>query len=446
MKKILALTLLLAASFHAKAQISSYTDLGTKFTSEDLNGTSRFVSMGGAFGALGGDLSAISVNPAGAAVFMDSQFTGTLGYRSTEFKSNYYGTPTNSNDDYFNIQQIGVVFVNEYNSSTWSKVAFGFNYTLSTDYDNDWRAEGNSNFPTFTKSPDGESEPYLYTTGQRFLNVYEGQKNRYEFFIAADVNDQFQIGGSIISFSNDLNQNVILKEYNDDNQGNELDATLDEYLEVRSNGIALNFGLIYKPIQSVRLGLSYQTPTWYSVSEAYVKSERRFFSIDETTYVDNFDPNFFDYDLRTPSKTTASFAYIFGKKGLISVDYTYQNYSNIEYDNPYNDFNNENRFFSQNLNGVSQLRIGTEWRLKNLSLRGGYNYEQSPYKNSKSSENINRIAFGLGYNFGRVKIDLSYQNVQYDTYYDFYPQYEQVDLTKLKVNTSSILGSVSIEL
>ena len=42
------------------------------------NGSARFNSMGGAFGALGGDLSAISINPAGSVVFIDSEIGFTF--------------------------------------------------------------------------------------------------------------------------------------------------------------------------------------------------------------------------------------------------------------------------------------------------------------------------------------------------------------------------------
>ena len=49
------------------------------------NGTARFESMGGAFGALGGDLSAINVNPASSSVFNDNEYGLTLG---SEKKSN----------------------------------------------------------------------------------------------------------------------------------------------------------------------------------------------------------------------------------------------------------------------------------------------------------------------------------------------------------------------
>jgi len=48
------------------------------FTSNNPSGTARFESMGGAFGALGGDLSAININPASSAVFNDNEYGFTL--------------------------------------------------------------------------------------------------------------------------------------------------------------------------------------------------------------------------------------------------------------------------------------------------------------------------------------------------------------------------------
>ena len=42
----------------------------TYFLGSELNGSARYNGMAGAFGALGGDLSAISINPAGSSVFL----------------------------------------------------------------------------------------------------------------------------------------------------------------------------------------------------------------------------------------------------------------------------------------------------------------------------------------------------------------------------------------
>lgn len=60
-----------------------------QLTQGDLKGTARFVSMGGAFGALGGDLSTLTQNPAGIGVYRSSEIGVTLDF-------NFQATKTNS--------------------------------------------------------------------------------------------------------------------------------------------------------------------------------------------------------------------------------------------------------------------------------------------------------------------------------------------------------------
>src|SRR6056297_492615 len=90
-----------------------------KYGTENLQGTARFQSMGGAFGALGGDLSALNINPAGAAVFNNTLVTFSGTFFVTDNEANYFGTQRNSNINDFNINQIGGVFVfNNTNSNS----------------------------------------------------------------------------------------------------------------------------------------------------------------------------------------------------------------------------------------------------------------------------------------------------------------------------------------
>ena len=53
-----------------------------RYSTEDLNGSARYQALGGAFGALGGDLSAITNNPAGSSVFALNEAGGTLSVQS----------------------------------------------------------------------------------------------------------------------------------------------------------------------------------------------------------------------------------------------------------------------------------------------------------------------------------------------------------------------------
>ena len=65
-KKIgmIALTMLVTVSVGAQSAYDA-----TNIASSDLNGTARFVGMGGAMGALGGDISTIGTNPAGIGLY-----------------------------------------------------------------------------------------------------------------------------------------------------------------------------------------------------------------------------------------------------------------------------------------------------------------------------------------------------------------------------------------
>lgn len=82
-----------------------------RYAQDNLNGTARFKAMGGAFGALGGDLSSINVNPAGSAVFSNNQITVTVSNYDTKNNATYFGTPTTEKDNSFDLNQAGGVFV-----------------------------------------------------------------------------------------------------------------------------------------------------------------------------------------------------------------------------------------------------------------------------------------------------------------------------------------------
>ena len=55
---------------------------------------------------------------------------------------------------------------------------------------------------------------------------------------------------------------------------------------------------------------------------------------------------------------------------------------------------------SSALDGVSTFRLGGEYRLGLVSLRGGYRFEQSPYVDETTVGDLNGYSAGLGFNFG----------------------------------------------
>lgn len=115
-----------------------------RYSQENLTGTARFRAMGGAFGALGGDLSAINVNPAGSAIFSNNQIATTLSNNNTSNNSNYYGTSIISKDNVFDLNQAGGVFVfKEQNpNNNWRKISVAINYENANSFSNSLISSG----------------------------------------------------------------------------------------------------------------------------------------------------------------------------------------------------------------------------------------------------------------------------------------------------------------
>ena len=461
MKKITLSIFFITLSFVSFSQSIGYEDLALLFSSDDNLGSARFNAMSGAFGALGGDISAFKINPAGAAVFNNGLVTTTGSSRTTKNQSLYYGNKTTTQDEYFNLSQAGGVFVyRNYVNKDWSKFSMGFNFSIKNDFRDYFIANGNSGFSTFNEFPLDTNNPktqYDFTDSQRFINTYNGELSEYNFVISALYKKDLYVGFSINTFDLKFSQNNTLTEKNNDGNGNVLNARYNQQNYTLGTGFSLNAGLIYKASKYLRLGFSYQTPTWFTEineetnivdNDGFFGDTTIFVSNDTTTYdntLGGFNPRQnFSYKLKTPGVATASAAFIFGSWGLISADYSYKTYNNMKLSN--DDFSQENEFFLNNLRNTYTLKLGTEWRLKSLSIRGGYLYEQSPDKFAIESDNIKGYSFGAGYSFGNVKFDISYQNKSRTQLYDFYQDYSQVKPSELTIDNKIMTASITINL
>ena len=425
MKKIiLFLSLFLAIS--TQAQIISTTDAAVLFSYDEHYGSARFEALSGAFGALGGDMSAAEINPAGIAVFLNNQSSMSLGYRKTDINTSFYGNTINNNDQFINFSQAGGVLVfNLSDDEIWQKVALGFNYSIVNDYNNSFLMEGNSGTPDFLDDPflnndtDATNDVfYNNVEGQSFINSTGGLNDKFTFSIGAQYNDKLYYGLSISTYNMDYTQTADLEEYNNDGNGNTFDASLLQNLQTPVTGFSFGFGLIAKPINSIRFGLSYHSPIWYDLTDFYSDDLQINVSNDSELFSDVSD-GAFDYKVTTPSVLNASLGLIFGSNGLLSIDYAFKDYQNTRL-KPTAEFTTENQDMSTMLRGASQYRIGAEWRLEMVSLRGGYFIEQSPYKNSPSGDDITGYSLGLGFHLSdRSKLDLAYTNTTYNQPYAF---------------------------
>ncbi len=435
---------MLCVAYMSNAQTLSYNDIGVLFSKENINGTARYNAMSGAFGALGGDLSSIETNPAGAAVFLKSEFAVSLNVHTIETTASFYGTSELIENDNTNLSQAGGVFVfNTNRNSDWSNVALGFNFSIIDDFENLWLASGNSGFAPISDIYD-PTLVYPNSDGQYLQNFTDGRNNKYTFTLASQYQDNLYVGVSINTYDIEHYQNTLIEEYNNDGGGNTFDVSQIQELLTYGEGFSFTLGFISKPSDNIRFGLAYQSPVWYTLNEEFVEFDVTIFENDIVTETDFSGINGFNYKLRTPSKLTGSFAYIFEKQGLISIDYIYKNYSNIELSNA--NFTEENSAFDNNLESTGQIRIGTEWRFKDISLRGGYHLEKSPYKSAIDSDNTEGFSVGAGYKFRGGKLDFAYQKFTNTASYNFYPQYNQVNPVELDIDTSKFTATLILSI
>jgi long-subunit fatty acid transport protein len=301
--------------------------------------------------------------------------------------------------------------------------------------------------------------PIIYdiSEDQELSNYYDGEISELNFAFSGVYQEKLHVGAGLNFYDISFSQQTVLRETNNDGNDNTLNSRF--YQENYTNGVgfSLSTGFIYKPTNTFRFGISYKSPTWFTeiIENTNIINNDGFFgdteievSNSDVIYNNNFGGNLpiqeLLYKLRTPSKITASTAIIFGKFGLISFDYSTNNYKGLYLSG--DNFSQENLFFDNQLKRADAIRLGSEWRINNLSVRGGYVYEQSPFINSISSDNLESYSLGLGYNFGTVKLNLSYKKSNKTDQYDFYPQYNEVEATQLNINNTIITIGFSVNI
>jgi hypothetical protein len=443
-----------------------------RFSREDLMGTARFTGMAGAFSSLGGDLSALKLNPAGSSVFLTNHASGTLNLNIKNNDVNFTDGFTDETETTFDLNQLGIVFVFAANNEdvTLSKYAYGFTYEQVADYDNSYVARGNNNqsidqffvdsangIPLDLLTPlNGESIADLYTflgetegvtaqnallgfqsfvidpvnpddfnnmdyisnvTANQFLQDYfiqeDGYNGKFSFNASLELNKRFYFGLNLNAHYMEYDRFTSFFESNSDPTSEINSIRFDNRLRTRANAFSFQLGSIVKITDQFRAALSYNSPTWYDVSDETSQFIR--------TGSDEYGPasvnprvlNVFpDYNYRTASKWTAGLSYIFKGRGLLSIDYSLQDYSNAKFTTNSLEFLNTD--IEQNLTSAANLNIGGEYVFKQFKFRGGYFLQETPYEDDFIQGDLEGFSLGLGYTIKNVNIDLAYSLASLD--------------------------------
>ncbi len=479
-----------------------------RYSEDEIQGSARFRALSGAFGALGGDMSAVSINPAGSAVFNSSHASLSLISSDKNNDVSYFdGFDSTSNSD-IDLNQAGIAIVlrNKNQNTDWNKIVFGFAYDRANNFEDDWFAFGrNTNsidsyflenaqglrldeisaFPdeSYTEAYNDIGQTYGYQNQQAFLGyesyilepenntdentVYTtniapgtfnqeysyaatGYNGKFSFNFATQYQDNLYFGINLNSHFIDYERSTYFYEENSNAGSIVNEVGFENNLSTVGTGFSFQIGGIAKLDDNFRVGLSYNSPTWYTISDEttqYIATVRDDAGIAVNQTINPQIVNVFeDYKLETPAKVTGSLAYIFGEQGLISFDYSIKNYSNIKF-KPTSDtyFAYQNDIISDNLKSTSTYRIGGEYKHKQFSFRGGYRMEESPYENESTIGDLTGYSLGLGYNFGNTKLDLTFDKSERETNYQLFDT-GLTDSANLNTDNTNVTLSLSFNL
>ena len=471
MKKIYLFTAMAMTAMQMQAQPAATQDtyVGASLATEDLNGTARYVGMGGAMDALGADISTMGTNPAGIGLFRKGQVSATLSVNSQEDgKSFQDGSKTHVSFD-----QIGIVFASQ--SGKTSFLNFGFNFHKNRNFNhvlsaaNALRGSSQSS-QSVIKDGIGLFDTYgwsqlddlyygnmLYDSETDMIYSYEGNSyefdrantgyiGEFDFNISGNIKNRLYLGLTV--GVHNVNYKNYSEYYETLNSDLVSDVLIADNHKITGYGYNVKAGLIFRPVEEspFRVGVSVATPTFYRLTtENY------------TTIGGNVDRSSAKEDFRfnTPWKFGLSLGHTVSDYLALGAVYEYADYGSCDMrtidgghydywdDTYYENSSSDNvmkRHTENTLKGVSTVKFGAEFKPeKNLALRLGYNYVSPMYQENgvrdqtlQSSgvyyastthyvnwKDTHRITAGVGFSFDKFRLDLAYQ---YSTRKgDFYP-------------------------
>lgn len=465
MNKIVYYGLVVAALLNGRVAFAQGELDAYRYSQRDMNGTARYLSMGGTFGAVGGDISVLSNNPAGLGIYRSSEVVTTLSLSAVKSKSNWSGSQTDATKTKFNFDNIAYVGYfptgNDEGLVGWN---IGFSYNRLKNFNRNYRLQGIQNYSLADYAaakasfagiderdrwygiPENEMPPFNYpgnesdgvydelgpgawlpglayqggliganTAGvndtyyhstfaewdetnqtwyadsrpdEAMLDVQEhGAIDQYNFSLATNISNRIFLGATISV--TDLNYNMssrYLENYY------YTDGTTDyiewgNELNVDGTGYSFNLGVIVRPMDYLRLGIAYNSPLWYKLTDSY------------WGYAESYNGNYEDpkaygetpaqpypyteYKLRSADKWIFSAAGFIGQTALISLDYELSSYKHMKLSDMYGyEYESVNKDLIQHDFGLSHtIKLGAEVKVTpQFAVRAGANWQTSPLK------------------------------------------------------------------
>jgi hypothetical protein len=476
--------LLTAIAFMFQGIFAQNVDDALRYSQIFYGGTARFMSMGGAFTAIGGDISSLSQNPAGLGVFKSSELTITPQMFNIKTTARFNGISTD-NFSNFNLSQAGIVSniisnnnetglvtlnigysFNKTNNLSQSILIKGINNTSSmTDY---WAGVSNGYYKDELKnnisdayianrvwiidtlpgsntaygtvfSNYGENPPSRYGQTVRRLVTNDGYTGEHAISVGGNYSNKIFFGATLgISTIRYSSQYEHLESTNVELASQFQNFTYTDYYEHKGTGYSLKLGAIFRPVNALRIGLAFHSPTWYKIDEYYNNNIRANYTNGDWYEASN-NPMRFNYALATPYRVLAGVALQLKKFAILSADYEFVDYSSARFSQTGDETNfaDKNMEIRNSLKATSNIRLGGELRLNKLYLRTGYGYYGKAFKSSEDNAGLdyNLISFGTGFRERNLSLDFAFTSYKYSQRYFMYPVEANINAAEANLST-----------
>lgn len=444
----------IALGVHSNAQTLSDA---LRLSNPNYLGTARTMGVGGfSFGSLGGDQGGIYYNPATLAKYYRSEFMIAPYLINNRTKSKFSEDDLNS----ASVQKIGAINMGLVVARRRDRPKWGTNNIAITlnrvqDFDQSFGFSGISEGSIVQRFQerantkhkddlDGFEAGLAYEVGAIYDfdkdNIYEsdlvdkqlirkqqsvnstGYKNEFAISWAADYNDKFSFGFSLGIPIYKYNETKQYQENSIDNKSQFKQLNYNENLKTEGSGINLKVGVIATPVRFLRLGLSVQSPTAYSLTDFYnTEMTYSFYENDEVKeYTSASQNGKFDYGFTSPWNTFASMAFLVNRsklKGFISAGLKYSAYTSGFFNLTTNSADSGdialqddlNKQIDYQLQNNLSFNLGSELAYGILRLRAGIQMNGSPYE-VDGTKLTNNYSLGFGFRFDNKYIDFAYRN------------------------------------
>ena len=442
MKRVIIICSALLTSF----SLFSQTEFdAVRFIQSDITGSARYSSMAGAFGALGGDPSAIKDNPAGLGIYRSSELS--VGFNSLNQSTNANWNSKESNDvmNRLGFNNLSYIFSTETSKNTQRNSGlmrsnWAFNFNRLRDFNREMKINGGvgssssitdymayftgninggSLYSTNTYDPfNNPSVPWIsvlaaeaglmveYVDSETGNTVYweslldpgekvnpnyrrieSGFHDAYSFSWSGNFNNRFFVGATV-NF-----HDFSYSASSDYTEAFENGGSMGLYNVYKSSATGYNFdlGAIFIPFNAIRLGASIKTPMVYNVTDFHYADMAYNYGGNNTGTI--LTPNGDNrYKLQTPAVYSLSGSLILGKSAVIGLEYVYNNYSETRFMNTSNDmapFRYENDGIKANFLDQRMRKLGAEFKITpNLAVRGGIANSGPVTRNTLAKEMI----------------------------------------------------------